>query len=280
MTYTLEFLRQAAHSGKPAVFIVTANKPIVDWLLSINTSNRKMRQTQVERLATDINSGEWELTGSGISVCSNMTLGDGQHRLDALRSAGYPPVQFVLLVGMNPEAQKVVDRHAKRSLSDALTLVSGRTISSNIVAASTCLSTIANSTNAYGEFTNQSRQPSDGVVAAAVSLWADDIEPVLGATRNRARSAAVAALAVYHRHNSEKALELCTQIGTGLELTANSPAYRLIEGLKRYRGGGTTFNRDIFGLTVSAICAHNEGKELKLIKPSLSWNRAFKPWMA
>lgn len=107
---------------KPKCEIVTLDKPLVDWLLSINTDNRKVKRAVVRRYAEEIRKGEWEATSQGIGVSRDGVLLDGQHRLLALRECDYPPTDSVLVYGLRKEAQYKVDVNAKRSAADALAL--------------------------------------------------------------------------------------------------------------------------------------------------------------
>ena len=56
----------------------------MDWLDNANTSNRKVSDAHVQRLARDMTSGEWKLTHEGIAFDPSGILLDGQHRLWAV----------------------------------------------------------------------------------------------------------------------------------------------------------------------------------------------------
>lgn len=104
--------------------IVTLNKTICDELLAMNPSNRPMRPKTVERYRRDLEAGLWQLTGQGLSVSHDGVLRDGQHRLDAYRQAGYPKgVVIGIMSGLDPDSQRVVDQHAKRSTADMFRLL-------------------------------------------------------------------------------------------------------------------------------------------------------------
>lgn len=264
-------------SSTPECHIVTATKPLVDALLAMNTHNRKTRETAVERLQTDIENGHWKLTASGIGVDRLGRVSDGAHRLHAIAAAGYPPVQFVLTIGLDPEAQGVVDRHAKRSLADALSLISGRTVSTAAVAASNAMLTIKNSTHRRAPFVFSGGQPSDASAAANLTMWEDEITAVMHVCGLGTRAAVVAALAIYYRHEPEKALHLADQIKRGLGLQEEDPAYKLRTALQTAAvRGGAQGNLRAFSLTVSSVIAHSQGRQMKLLRPSESW--AMNPW--
>jgi hypothetical protein len=265
-------------TSSPEVTIATATKPLIDALLALNTNNRKLRHTAVSRLAQDIASGHWKLTASGVGVDSLGRLCDGQHRLQAIVEAGYPPIQFMLATGLDPDSQAVVDRHAKRSMADALSLVHGRTISTNLVAAANCLISIKNATSKTDNFAWAGSRISDAQAAATMIEWEDDLTPVMAACGGSARAPVAAALAVYHRHDAEGAIELSDQLRRGIGLSEFDPAYRLRSALNiaACKAGGSQSTIRAFSYTVTAIVAHAEGRSLKLLKLSDSWTNA--PW--
>lgn len=256
--------------------IATATPELVDELLSMNIKNRTMRRSAVDRLVADIKAGAWVLTASGIGVDSNNVLSDGQHRLEAIRQAGYPPVQFMLARGLSPKAQSVVDRHAKRSLADALSLVNGRTISNLVVAACNALILVKGATQRSVTFSASHGSPSDSAVARKLIEWEDELLAVQSATNGSARAAVCAALAVYYRHKPDAALEFCDQIKRGLGLSETDPAYRLRAALKFSTAGGAAASVRSFATTASAICAHSKGAQVKMIRAYESWDKA--PW--
>ena len=265
----------------PSAHIILANKDVVDELLAMNTSNRKLRGTAVERLKDDILNNEWMLTASGIGVDSEGKLSDGQHRLEAIRAAGYPPVPLLLVVGLSPDAQGKVDRHAKRSLSDAMSLEYGRTIGNQMVAACNVLLMIAGATDKSTPFSNFNKTPSDGRTRAAFIEWGDDIEAVLKVGGNAVRASVTAAVAVYHRHDSDGAKLFVEQLKRGLGLQEDDPAYRLRLALDALTKGGSQASFKAFCLSVSAALAHANGKKIKLLRPSDSWSASpWKKWKA
>lgn len=105
-----------------SAIIATMSKQLVDALLSMNTSNRPIKEPVVDRYASDISKGHWRLTNQGIGVSADGVLIDGQHRLLALKKCGYPPVECVIVRGISADAQRVVDQHAKRSARDIFRL--------------------------------------------------------------------------------------------------------------------------------------------------------------
>jgi hypothetical protein len=77
--------------------------------------------------------GSWRLTHQGIAFNCDGTLLDGQHRLAAIIESGIA-VQMLVARGVETANQMVMDDHAKRNASDALTLVRGERVSTMDVA--------------------------------------------------------------------------------------------------------------------------------------------------
>ena len=102
--------------------IITTDKKTVDALLEMNTSNRPIKKTVVGKYLRDILNNNWCLTNQGIGVTEDGVLIDGQHRLMAIRDAGYPNLEIVLVTGLDKKAQSAVDQHAKRSGRDMFAL--------------------------------------------------------------------------------------------------------------------------------------------------------------
>lgn len=121
--------------AKPAVSVMSVSPQCATrWLAENNTHNRPLRRRTVEKYARDMACGSWALTGEPIKFATDGTLLDGQHRLAAVVKANVTVLLFVAR-GITAEAQLVMDTGAKRTASDAISLV-GRPNSSVLAAAS------------------------------------------------------------------------------------------------------------------------------------------------
>jgi hypothetical protein len=98
------------------------SKDRVDSLLSMNTNNRILRPKVVDAYARDMASGAWSVTHQGIAISDDGVVIDGQHRLHALKKAGYPKIQMMVVTGLPMDVQKHVDQQAKRTIRDVLRL--------------------------------------------------------------------------------------------------------------------------------------------------------------
>lgn len=91
-----------------------------EWL-DANTHNRNIRRAAVNAYAADMEAGRWLSSGDAIRFAADGTLLDGQHRLLAVIQSG-ASITAVVISGLAPEAQEVMDGGAKRTLSDVLGL--------------------------------------------------------------------------------------------------------------------------------------------------------------
>lgn len=91
-----------------------------EWL-KLNMRNRTVSRRTVEQYARDMAAGRWKLTGEGLKFDTNMHLSDGQHRLRAVILANIE-VDMLVIWGIEPDVQEVLDTGRKRSGGDALSL--------------------------------------------------------------------------------------------------------------------------------------------------------------
>ncbi len=154
--------------------IVTASKQIVDKLLAMNTHNRKYKASWVKKLCADIKNGRFYLTNQGVGVSKDGVLLDGQNRLMAIRDAGYPPVKFVLVTGLDKISQQKIDVGFRRTLSDLLALLIDKPSVANIKTAACNAIWILNRELCPGD--DQVR-----AIAQFMDAYDDDINGVISA---------------------------------------------------------------------------------------------------
>jgi hypothetical protein len=115
-----------------------SDRDLVEALLAANTKNRTPKQSSILVYADEMTSGNWKVTNQGIGLSASGVLVDGQNRLLAMRAAGYPPVDFLLVTGLDEDAANYIDIGAKRSTADLLKLVFNVTLASRLAAAISC----------------------------------------------------------------------------------------------------------------------------------------------
>ena len=251
-----------------------STKELVDWLLEINTHNRTIKQSQVDSLCSDITNDRFYFTNQGIGITRSGFLTDGQHRLLALKKSGYPPVDLLIVTGLDDEAQAVVDRHSKRSQADIIRLVLNKTVSNQAVAAINIIMRVKSN----GErFMMSSGRISEFEIAEFMSEYGDVLSLVFSSLGSSIRASVAAAIIEYAlRFDVESACSLAEQIKTGIALNANDPAYRLRLWMERNKGGGSAQQLESYSITVSACIAHSKGEKLMLLRESGSWARLTK----
>lgn len=89
--------------------------------LGKNHANRKPRKEHINSLARDMVAGNWQ-PGQTITIDPNGNLLDGQHRLMAIMESGVT-VEMIVISGVPPEAQTVIDTGVKRALPDVLQMM-------------------------------------------------------------------------------------------------------------------------------------------------------------
>lgn len=106
---------------------------LAEKMLAKNLGNRAVRDLRVAVLARDISEGNWRQTGEAIKFDWTGKLIDGQHRLHAIIMAGRA-TRMLVIRGLDPESQKVIDTGTKRSAGDALRMAGERS-APNVIAA-------------------------------------------------------------------------------------------------------------------------------------------------
>ena len=91
----------------------------VRWLTGNNPLNRNLRKPVVEKYASDMRNGLWRKTHQGIAFYEDGTVADGQHRLNAIVSAGIP-VEMLVTTGMAKDVGEGIDQHSVRAIHDAM----------------------------------------------------------------------------------------------------------------------------------------------------------------
>lgn len=265
-------------SNTPQVSIVTASRNLVDKLLAMNTRNRVPKEGQIRRLTEDIQSGHWELTASGIGVSRTGVLLDGQNRLLAIKAAGYPPVKFVLLTGAEDSSQRVVDRHAKRSLSDALSMFMNITVSAHMVALVNALYGFGAARDKSQDFSFSKGTLSDSAVADFMSNYGELCGEVVRVCVG-CRAPVMAAVFVYALHEHDRAMEFGREVSKGANLSLDDPAFRLRASLDRLKKSSDSSGRmELFKLAVNACINHSNKKTIKLLKTADSWSSSSWNW--
>lgn len=250
-------------------FIIKASKKSVDYLLGLNVNNRTVKKRHVEWIKNAIIEKDFVLTGQSISVSRDGALQDGQHRLLAIREAGYPPVELLLITGLDAKAQLYVDQHAKRTMADMLKINLNKNVTPKMAAVATLLLRLK---ERHGVFSSGGVRPSVKRVYALMTGIREDIEEISEACGMKVRTGAVAA--IYHysqKAGISKAVAFAIQVRDGENISKNDPAYKLRKYLDAHRSHGGSQMLETYRMTVSACIAHCNNRKLEALRPSNSW---------
>lgn len=152
------------------------------WL-GDNHGNRNQRPRAIAAYARDIQNGDWLTTGESVKFDWDGRLIDGQHRLEAVVLTGRP-IMVVVVRGLDPRVQRVLDTNAKRTAADALRFA-GVTVQPKDVAS------VARVAVAYesGKLRTALDQAKVDVTHAETLAWHDDNPDVVNAVALAARVA-------------------------------------------------------------------------------------------
>jgi hypothetical protein len=90
-------------------------------LLSMNHSNRRIKERVVNLYAKEMIKGEWKLTGESIKVSNKKRLLDGQHRLLAIMKANVS-VKMLIIFGLEDDIFNVLDTGSNRNATDVISI--------------------------------------------------------------------------------------------------------------------------------------------------------------
>jgi len=103
-------------------------------LVAKNRNNRSIRPSNLKRLTSAIENGEWKITNQGIAFDEEGNLIDGQHRLAAILQTG-KTVPILVGTNMDPRIFDCVDTGAARTAGDGIDILGsthGKTIAAAI----------------------------------------------------------------------------------------------------------------------------------------------------
>lgn len=122
-----------ADTAFPAAEFITVTPGLAQEWLGRNEGNRNLKHLKIATLVRDILADRFLITGEAVKFDWDGRLIDGQNRLHAVVKSGRP-VTLLVVRGLDPESQKVMDTGAKRSAADALRMA-GHYNQQNVLAA-------------------------------------------------------------------------------------------------------------------------------------------------
>lgn len=242
---------------KPEAAFVLMTEELVDQLLELNTRNRNQRPSVVAAYQRAFEDGRWVATNQGIGVSASGFLLDGQHRLEALREAGYPLIMMLLVTGLPDEAMAAVDAGANRSAQDYLKFLFDTNVSALVAAV------LRTSMSAAEDFVLTKYQPAE--YAEAFQEKAKSITAVLKVANVWKLPAAITAALVdaHHKGYESEVIAFTVALTTGEMLARDNPAMLLRNWIAAHKGnGGNTIMKERYWKTTRALRAWVEQQPL------------------
>lgn len=143
-------LRAKKINAAPTAELIEVTPELARQWLAKNGANRSLRKQLVQTYANEMIGGRWRITGEAVQFGTDGRLLNGQHRLNAVVMAD-TPVILLVVSGVDPGAQMVMDSGAKRTASDALSLV-GIANSATVAAIARLALGVAYSPDAIGKY--------------------------------------------------------------------------------------------------------------------------------
>lgn len=248
----------------PRAEITMSTKKLVDALLEMNTENRVVKRSVVEKYKRDIINKKWMLTNQGIGVSDEGVLIDGQHRLIALKECGYPQLQILIVYGLSKESQKVVDQQAKRSARDLLMFAFNARVVRNAPAIGNC---IIRSKNGWGGIGS----PTISELMETLNDYMDEIQLITDVPKEAYFYAApfmAAFVMAAKKGDSEKVVEFMKIVENGEMLTKDMPAFHLRNMIITTRKGssGSGMQAERFRKCQKAIQAFINNEKMGVLR--------------
>jgi hypothetical protein len=232
-----------------------------EMLENTNRRNRRIRKNQVQALARDMDENNWLFTGAPLTFDWDGTLLDGQHRLAAVVESGKAQ-NFVVMRGLDPNAQSAMDIGSRRLAYDALKLRGVEGDMKNAAA-------IARAVYMY----DSGRVPTHLETIRFVEDHAEELEDAVAVSEMVRRSGQLtggsfygAAFYILARIDAHAAADFFEKLASGAELEKGSPILllrkNLSKGLPYGFGRGAWHFKQNFAVVVHCWNAWRDGKEL------------------
>lgn len=249
------------YCGCDIIQTIIATKDFVDGLLARNEKNRPLNRLRVQSLVSDIRAGNWKFNGNTIVVDADGNLKDGQHRLTAIREAGYPAIKLIVVTlgakGEESEAvMRTIDSGKSRSFSD--TLGRDEVPHRSVVSAACRTLALFMKDNCHLIPTKSELHEVFAAEYERISAFA----PLAGRKQTLVKPTApvIAALAAcaHIDGDCEKVLEFGELVTNGVGLVKGGAAHRLLNYLLKMKGRHATneTQMDTFYTTIRAYAAY------------------------
>lgn len=232
-------------------------------MLTRNHSNRPLSQATVNKYASAMKRGEWQLNGEPIIIFKDDGVGNGQHRLHAIVKSGVE-IETLVVRGIERETFPTMDGLRPRGAADVLSM-SDEKNTFRLASGARCYLSYFMTGRAVNEIT-----PTQILKAVEdhpdIRYWTNAY-----ASRKNMRiipSAIIGYLAVAsEKHGRQKLNEFAEKLGTGVGLCEGDPALLLRERFQAAVQRRTSIAKHIAdALMIKAINAHIKGRQLGTLR--------------
>lgn len=245
--------------------------------LSRNKKNRTVNQTAVAEYAREMAEGRWQFSGDSIRFDTQGNMLDGQHRCLASIESG-KSFHSIVVTGLIPETQNVMDTGRKRSLSNALSIAGEKDTAA--LAAVTAL------VYAWEKGLRGANLRSANKVSASIQVYmdyfyenAEDLrfataegKKLASAVPTGIRAAGLAAWVLY-KLDAEDAQAFLQSLAVGANLSENDPIFvlrnRLFQEKKNVQSAHSLVADFTLALIFKGWNFWRSGAEISLLKYKL-----------
>lgn len=121
----ITYIKSEGTAGAEGIYTLSGwlTPQIAQVLLEHNPHNRNMSKHRSKTMSETIQEGRWKANGSTITITDSSTLGDGQHRCDAVLTTGVSiPTIFVYGVADDVDVLATIDQPRVRTVHDIIKL--------------------------------------------------------------------------------------------------------------------------------------------------------------
>jgi hypothetical protein len=203
-----------------------------EFLLGFNPDNRNLRPTKIAQFVKDMRHGRWQNNGESIIVASTGELNDGQHRLHAIFQSKIPQ-HLIVVFGVARETRSTIDIGAARTTGEHLHM-SGMALGPLIAASAKLVLSYEQAggrgvgrTSSITSLEQQERAKVDTLLQEIAHYCDKHRVPFIRP------SMTVAAFYILSRVAPLEAKQFMDGVLTGLNLSADDPAYLARDRLMR-----------------------------------------------
>lgn len=254
-------------TAKPDVTIERITPKKAEEYLGHNIKNRNIRRRDVDAIARDMKSGDWDFNGESIKFDTDGSLSDGQHRLLAIVESGTTQ-QMVVVRNIRPEAQDSIDTGAGRKLHDVLKL-RGEVHGPSLAAA---LRLVTLWKNGYRSVNGANFRPTNPQCLATLDKHPelrDHTRQAVLVANNCDLPGSVAALCIWLFNNidSEDCAHFFERLSSEVGHVKGDPIYELRRTLANSRDHRSERSRTwLLAITIKAWNAYRDGEPVSLYK--------------